>query len=289
MRLTLLFGFLLPLALWNAAASAQVLIHEFLAKNVTGIQDEMNDYEDWVELVNLGATAVDISGFHLTDDLTNPAKWIIPASTVIPAGGTLLFWADEEQSEGPYHTNFKLDKEGEEIGLVATDGKTLVDSVKFGQQVPDISTGRIVGHDIWVTFPAPTPRALNRPEPCGNLVINARDANPNPGGDIEATSGPKVGQLARYQVTAAPPSTGGMIAFGLSPFYFDTGGSGVLFVHPGIMMLFPIASDPQGTATFPIPVPNAGALAGITFYVQAFVHDGQNGGLTAGLISRICP
>ena len=86
MRLTLLFGFLLAPAFSNAAASAQVLIHEFLAKNVTGIQDEMSDYEDWIELANLGATAVDISGFHLTDDLTNPCfifKTEHPASLVI--------------------------------------------------------------------------------------------------------------------------------------------------------------------------------------------------------------
>jgi hypothetical protein len=288
MRSMLLLAFVLTLV-WPRAAGGQVQIHEFLAKNVAGIQDEKGDYEDWLEIVNLGSAAVDISGYHLTDDLLNPSKWKIPAATIIPAGQTLLFWADEEQSEGPYHTNFKLDKEGEEIGLVAPDAKTVVDSVKFGQQTADVSTGRIVGQDLWVTFPTPTPRALNQPEPCGNLAINARDSTPNPGGDLDATSGPKVGQLARYRVTQARPSTAGMLALGLSPFYFDTGGSGVLFIHPGVMVLFPVATDAQGTAEFPIAIPNVGALAGVTFYLQAFVHDGTSGGLTAGLITRICP
>ena len=49
---------------------------------------------------------------YLTDDLANPTKWRIPSGyssqTTMPAGGFVVFWADEEPAEGPLHANFKL-------------------------------------------------------------------------------------------------------------------------------------------------------------------------------------
>jgi hypothetical protein len=288
MRTTLLLGLVLGLGMIGATAPGQVQIHEFVAKNVTGIQDEMNEYEDWLEIANLGVTAFDLSEFYLTDDLLNPTKWKIPQGTIIPPGGTLLVWADEDGQDGPYHANFKLDKEGEEIGLVAKDGITVVDSVQFGQQTEDMSTGRIVGQDLWVLFPVPTPRALNRPEPCGNLAIDGRNSRFNPGGQITAVSGPRLGQLARYQVVNAPAGTPGVIALATLAFHANAGNLGVLLVHPATMAMFPIATGSQGTADFSVPVPNVAALAGVTFYLQAFVSNGTTGGFTAGLITRVC-
>ena len=59
-----------------------------------------------------GDTSVDMAGMYLTDDLTNPTKFHIPtgysSQTTIPARGYLVFWADDETTQGPLHTNFKL-------------------------------------------------------------------------------------------------------------------------------------------------------------------------------------
>jgi len=71
--------------------------------------------------------------------------WTIPNGTVIPAHGFLLVWADEETGQNDLqlglHTNFRLERDGDTLGLFAPDGR-LVDSVTFGPQEPDISEGR---------------------------------------------------------------------------------------------------------------------------------------------------
>jgi len=288
MRFMMIAALILFIGSLAAVAPGQVLINEFLAKNVAGIKDEKGEYEDWLELVNLGVSAVDISDFYLTDNLTNLSKWQIPKGTILPPGGVLLFWADEDQQDGPYHTNFKLDKEGEEIGFVAKDGTTLIDSVKFGQQAADISQGRLVGHNVWVTFPAPTPRAQNQPVPCGNLLYNAKDNLANPG-EVIAVQGPKVGQMATFRVQKIPASTTGVLALSTLPFHTSVSGAGVLLINPGTMLMFPLTSNSQGIADFNIPIPPASVLAGVSFYFQGFFHSGMSGGLTGGLITRICP
>jgi len=68
-------------------------------------------------------------------------RWQIPPGLTIEAGEYLVFWADEDEEQGPTHTNFKLSASGEELGLFDTDGSTLLDSIIFGRQVSDISYG----------------------------------------------------------------------------------------------------------------------------------------------------
>jgi len=141
-----------------------VVINEFLAKNVSVNQDEMGEFEDWVELYNMGETGLDVGGMYLTDDLSDPTQWRIPDGTIIQAHGYLLVWCDKEEGDGPLHANFKLDKDGEEIGLFDTDAwsNVLVDSVVFGAQLPDVSLGRVPdGSEDWLPLDPPTPGAAN--------------------------------------------------------------------------------------------------------------------------------
>ena len=59
------------------------------------------------------------------------------------------------------HANFSLDSDGEFLALVNPAG-TIVDSVTFTKQVPDISRGRKPdGSDTWVYFAEPTPEKTN--------------------------------------------------------------------------------------------------------------------------------
>ena len=45
---------------------------------------------DYVELINRGATTLDISGYTITDDPVVPAKFAFPVGTTIAAGGYLI-------------------------------------------------------------------------------------------------------------------------------------------------------------------------------------------------------
>ncbi len=155
-------------------------LNEFMADNDNGIHDETGDNDDWFELYNAGDVDVNLGGMYLTDNLTDPDKWQVP-DTSIAARGFLLFWADEEEEEGPLHTNFKLSKGGEELGLFDDDGVTLIDSVTFGEQETDVSYGRSPdGADVWHLFEQSTPGEKNvlwvRGDANGDGLTNVLDA-----------------------------------------------------------------------------------------------------------------
>ena len=141
-------------------------INEFMAQNDTTIADPdgSGGYPDWIEIYNAGSSSVDLGGMYLTDDLQNPTQWRIPDGVTIPAGGYLLFWADNDEDQGDTHTNFKLDSAGEEIGLfnTAENGYATIDTMIFGEQASDVSFGRSPdGAETWQSFSEPTPGAAN--------------------------------------------------------------------------------------------------------------------------------
>jgi len=136
-------------------------INEFMADNVTTIADENGEYDDWVEFYNSYPGTVNMEGLFLTDDPAIPNKWQFP-EVHIPPDSFLLVWADDDEEQGPLHTNFKLSADGEFIGLYEIDGVTPIDTLIFGPQYEDISFGRYPdGEDDWVFMINPTPEAPN--------------------------------------------------------------------------------------------------------------------------------
>ena len=137
-----------------------IVINEFLASSHTSLVDpDFSQYADWIELYNPASAAVSLNGLYLTDDLSHPQKWQIPNGTIIQSKGYLLFWADGE--DHGVHTNFKLDKGGEAIGLFGQNGLP-VDSIDYGSQITDISYGRdSTNPSNWLYYSLPTPGAAN--------------------------------------------------------------------------------------------------------------------------------
>jgi len=139
-----------------------LVINEFMASNNSSEADPQGQYEDWIEIYNHGAYAIGIGGMHLTDDPSAPTKWRIPPETIISPGAYILIWADNDITDTGLHTNFKLDSNGEEIGLFENDGTTLIDSVAFPNQTTDVSYGRHPdAADDWRFFSLPTPGSEN--------------------------------------------------------------------------------------------------------------------------------
>ena len=56
---------------------------------------DFDDYSDWIELYNPGATSYSLDDFFLTDNLEDPLKWKIPDGTLIESDGYLIIWADD--------------------------------------------------------------------------------------------------------------------------------------------------------------------------------------------------
>lgn len=81
---------------------------------------------DWIELHNNGAAPVSLLNWSLTDDPADKTQWVFPNVT-IPAGGYLVVVCDGEDiatpaANGYLHTNFKIDADGEYLGLFDQNG-----------------------------------------------------------------------------------------------------------------------------------------------------------------------
>ena len=126
--------------------SAVPLITEFMASNSAGLQDEDGDNSDWLELYNDGDTALDLTGWHLTDDTGDLDRWAFPAVTLQP-GQFLVVFASGKDRAGTagteLHTNFSLSRNGEFLALVEPDGTTIAHAYapEFPTQETDTSYG----------------------------------------------------------------------------------------------------------------------------------------------------
>ena len=165
-------------------AIPKIYINEIMARNSRSVFDETLNYErDWFELYNAEPTNVNLYGYFLTDDPNAQRKWTIPAGVVIPAGGFLLFWADNDDL-APNHCNFSLASEGETI-MLSTPATQIVDSVSYEKIPPNISIGRFPdGSTNWYFYEKSTPAESNGAPgiPVGGAQIN------NPVFSVEAGS-----------------------------------------------------------------------------------------------------
>src|SRR5512136_1525213 len=106
-------------------AQSAVVINEIMAANSKTLADPQQQYDDWIELYNPGDTAIDLAGCYLTDDPANPTKWQFPKTTLVPAKGYVVLWADGDVQDSGLHAGFSLNSNGEELRLLASDGTTL--------------------------------------------------------------------------------------------------------------------------------------------------------------------
>ncbi|MCK5148938.1 lamin tail domain-containing protein [bacterium] len=157
MRRTSLFIFIILQLL--LPSKAQLFINEFQASNITTILEPDGNYLEWIEIYNGGSSYIDLYGYHLTDNLDNPLHCKIADHISIGPKGHIIIWLERESNQNT--CDFKLDMDGEEIGLFSPSG-VLLDNVAFGEQYVDISYGRSSdGSAEWSYFGTPTPEAAN--------------------------------------------------------------------------------------------------------------------------------
>lgn len=99
------------------------VISEFLADNDNGLQDEDGDTSDWIEIHNPGDIGVNLSGWHLTDNINDLAQWTLPSKILAPGEFLVVFASSKDRTDAgaELHTNFKLSKDGEYLALVRPD------------------------------------------------------------------------------------------------------------------------------------------------------------------------
>lgn len=167
----------------------QIRINEFQATNTVTIADEHGEFDDWIELYNAGNVAVNLGELCLTDNLNIPDKWYLPQQMLNP-GAYLLIWADGTPLQGSLHSNFKLEANGESIGVFTRPdlGSNPVDILLYGDQKKDTTYGLIPnGQGLCHELNNPTPGYSNTQNSAiGDITLNKNNllVFPNPGKDV---------------------------------------------------------------------------------------------------------
>ena len=122
---------------WTAVVRCQELvITEFMADSDFGLLDEDGERQDWIEIYNPSAAAVELTGWHLTDDATDLTRWTFTGGSLGPRSFVVVFASGKDRRDpaGIWHTNFKLEQNGEYLALVQPDGVTR--STEFSPHYP---------------------------------------------------------------------------------------------------------------------------------------------------------
>ena len=152
-----------PVAIAVPFSSQTLVINEFMASNNASIADEAGEYDDWIEITNAGSSTEWLGSKFLSDDLSDRNRWKMPNKWLQP-GGFILIWADGQDDQGIYHTNFKLSAAGEEIGIfdAPSTGFRVIDRIIYNEQTTNISFARTVdGGNQWLVSATPTPGTSN--------------------------------------------------------------------------------------------------------------------------------
>ena len=169
-RLVLISTFILITLNLSGATSNKILITEFMALNDSGLKDEDGEYSDWIEIYNPGDISVNLSGWHLTDEKENPAKWTFPNISIGEGDYLIIYASDKNRNsiQNNLHTNFKLSGGGEYLGLIEAETNEI--SYEFlpfyPSQQSDISYGIYLNQHTF--FSKPTPGHGNE---LGNQVL----------------------------------------------------------------------------------------------------------------------
>lgn len=135
-------------AFYNPVASITGLVINEIGASKSSVLDDFDEPSDWVELYNNTASAIDLAGLYITDNITNQTKYKIPTgdeNTIMQAHTYKVLWADEQPEQGALHVGFKLSADGEVIGLYQQAGGTLtiLDEKIFPLQLENTSYARI--------------------------------------------------------------------------------------------------------------------------------------------------
>jgi len=152
----------------RASFEKSLFINELQADNKRTIKDEYGEYDDWIEVYNVGSESINLTNFYYSDDFSNLAKYQIPHSYTysdfIRPGKHKLLWADGSPNQGSNHLDFRLSGRGEQIAIsyIFEHDTLIIDSVSYGELESDFSYGRERdGSANWKIIKAPTPLRKN--------------------------------------------------------------------------------------------------------------------------------
>ncbi|MBO4493114.1 MAG: CotH kinase family protein [Ruminococcus sp.] len=153
----------------QVSAASSVTINEVCPKNSTYTAPDGGTY-DWIELYNSSNSAVDISGWGISDKAETPYRFTFPAGTTIQAGGRKVVFCDGTAGE----TNsaiapFGLSTSGETLTLTDASGN-VASQITFEDMAKDTSYGQYPDGSGEFYVLSTTPDAANSAPEGSNAV-----------------------------------------------------------------------------------------------------------------------
>ena len=105
------------------AESPSVVISEVMPGSGFAVINDDGAQGDWIELLNTGSKAVQLSGAFLSDDPDNRAKWQIPELTIEAGARVLIRCAGAAAKTG--EADFALSRDGCSVILTGIHGNTI--------------------------------------------------------------------------------------------------------------------------------------------------------------------
>lgn len=269
-----------PQAAPNALASFSVVavvtgdlrINEVCADNDTLATDPQGQYEDFVEIYNAGTVAIDLDDYWLTDDLTDPNAYSLPAGVVLAPGERVVVWCDGDVADGALHAPFGLSKDGEEIGLFREDagGMTLIDGFAFGPMPSDTSVGPLLdGRKKRLRLLDPSPGAPNEPAPGGFVRYDTPDGA---GALVELGLSGSLDLGGFFQfVAVGTPHAPSLLGIGFAPAALPLGPNAPQLIDTVGALIFTATAGANGVVAYPLAVPPLPAFTGLSAYAQGIV------------------
>ena len=196
----------------SQCSNSQLVINELSAGNYSDHLDNYGQFEDWFEIYNAGAVAVDIDGYYFSDDILEPEKWQVPSSLIVPAGGYCMIYCSkrDEVSGGVGHTSYKITQTRNEYVVMSDPTVNIVDL--FWIEIPNKanhSYGRnIDGGGVWEVFTNPSPNAANGGGVAGYSITPVIDleAGYYPGPINISITSPSPDTEIRYTLDGSEPT-----------------------------------------------------------------------------------
>ena len=128
-------------------------ITEIVADNREAYQEPGGGDPDYVEIRNYGLEPVALDGLILAKDFLADLEevFVFPPGTVLEPGESILVLADGNTDEGPLHSPYRIDPDGDQLYLLGTGqngAHTVIDFVRSVELDQDEALYRV--GDVWL-------------------------------------------------------------------------------------------------------------------------------------------
>ena len=94
----LFLGFIIFFFVGHQLMAQSIRINEVSPANNTFL-DEDGDTEDWIELYNPMEEAINLENWSITDNISEPEKWLFPAYELAPKEFLTIFASNKDRTE----------------------------------------------------------------------------------------------------------------------------------------------------------------------------------------------